>query len=373
MEKINIIGAGIGGLTTAVALQQKNIATQIYEQSEVLKPVGAGILLANNAMQVYDRLGLKEELEAAGNAIAKLKVVNCQLKPYSTIDLQSFEKKYRVKNIAIHRGELQNLLVSKVESSLRLDHRLNKIEQSEDSYTLSFDKQATIKVNNILGADGINSTVRKQFFKSEIRDSGQTCWRGISKFTLPTKHLYEFNESWGKNKRFGFAQIGEEMVYWFAVIGKNIEVDDSFAGLQTQYSEFHPLVKEIIANTESKKIHVAKLEDLKPMKTWYQKRLCLIGDAAHATTPNLGQGAGQAIEDAYYLAEYLAQNDLEIAFQKFQKHRMPKVNQIVNTSWSIGNIAHWKNPVARTLRNSIMKMMPASLSAKQSARIFELD
>lgn len=283
------------------------------------------------------------------------------------------KKKYGVKNIAIHRGALQNLLVSKVGANLKLDHKLSKIDQAEDSYTLGFDNQPNVDVTNIIGADGINSTVRKQFFESEIRDSGQTCWRGIAKFTLPAANLHEFNESWGKNKRFGFAQIGDEMVYWFAVIGNDIEVDDSSEGLQTQYAEFHSLVKEIISNTESKNIHVAKLEDLKPMKTWYQKRLCLIGDAAHATTPNLGQGAGQAIEDAYYLAEFVAQNDLEMAFQKFQQYRMPKVNQIVNTSWGIGKVAHWKNPFARTLRNSLMKMMPASLSAKQSARIFELD
>ena len=373
MEIINIIGAGIGGLTTAVALQQKKIEAQIYEQSAIMKPVGAGILLANNAMQVYDRLGLRGELEDAGNAIAILKVVDHQLRPYSTIDLQRFEKKYGVKNIAIHRGALQKLLVSKVENSLKLDHKLNKIDQEEETYTLSFENQPAIKVDNIIGADGINSTVRKHFFESEIRDSGQTCWRGIAKFTLPKEHLHEFNESWGKNKRFGFAQIGEEMVYWFAVIGNDIHVEDSSDGLQTQYSTFHPLVTEIIANTESKNIHVAKLEDLKPMKTWCQKRLCLLGDAAHATTPNLGQGAGQAIEDAYYLAECVAQSDLEMAFQKFQKQRMPKVNQIVNTSWSIGKMAHWKNPLARTLRNSLMKLMPASLSAKQSAKIFELD
>ena len=369
---INIIGAGIGGLTTAIALQQKNIPSRIYEQSDKLKPVGAGILLANNAMQVYDRLGLREELEAKGNYIATLKVVDVQLKPMSVIDLKYFEQKYGVKNIAIHRGALQEILASKVRDHLHLGHKLEKMEQQDGQYQLCFKEQSNLLVDNVIGADGINSLIRNAIFQSKIRDSHQMCWRGLADYTLPSQYTHEFNESWGANARFGFAQIAPKLVYWFAVVGHQDQPSDA-QDWQSYYEDFHPMVLELLAATDAAKIHKAKLEDLKPMPSWTQDKVCLIGDAAHATTPNLGQGAGQAIEDAYCLAECVViEDDLAKAFQRFQNRRQSKVNKIVNTSWSIGKIAHLKNPLTRGLRNAVLKITPAFVSKNQSASVFEL-
>ena len=101
---LDIIGGGIGGLTTAVALGQKGISYRIYEQATEMRPVGAGIILANNAMQIYDELGLRKEIEQAGNPISFLKITTPQLNPLSKIDLSFFEHKYGVKNVAIQIG-----------------------------------------------------------------------------------------------------------------------------------------------------------------------------------------------------------------------------------------------------------------------------
>lgn len=372
MQTINLVGAGIGGLTTAIALQQKNIPCKVYEQSDILKPVGAGILLANNAMQVYDSLGLRSEIESAGNYIATLKVVDNKLNPLSVIDLQYFEQKYGVKNMAIHRGALQEILTSKLDEQIYLDHKLKQIEQTEEGYLVEFEKQGNELLENLIGADGINSLIRKTLFESEIRDSKQICWRGLADYALPKNYLNEFNESWGRNARFGFAQIADGLVYWFAVIRFENQNTNHIDDFQSHYDSFHPMVKEILKSTDPLKIHKAKLEDIKPMNEWVQNKVCLIGDAAHATTPNLGQGAGQAIEDAYCLAECLADHDMENAFKEFQRRRMPKVNQIVKTSWTIGKMAHWSNPIATTFRNSIMKLTPTFIGRKQSEKIFKL-
>lgn len=112
---------------------------------------------------------------------------------------------------------------------------------------------------------------------------------------------------------------------------------------------------------------------MKPINEWYKENVCLLGDAVHATTPNLGQGACQAIEDAYILSKCLSTYGVDKAFAEYQKLRIVKAHQVVKTSWNIGKIAHWGNPLAIVFRNSLMKMMPEKMNRKQSEKIFELE
>ena len=157
----DIIGAGIGGLTLAVALQRKGIEARVFEQAKEIKAVGAGIILANNAMQVYEKLGLRSELENNGNFISSMNVTKPNLNPISKIDLKYFEDKYQVKNVAIHRGKLQQILVEQLPSSqVYLDYKFEKADQAN----ITFENSKTIQSEAIIGADGLNSTVRSTTF-----------------------------------------------------------------------------------------------------------------------------------------------------------------------------------------------------------------
>lgn len=372
---VDIIGAGIGGLTTAVALGQRGIPYRIYEQAAELRPVGAGIILANNAMQVYAKLGLKAEIEAAGNPISFLNVTTPSLQALSQVDLQYFEEKYGVKNTAIHRGKLQEILLTHIEpDSLYLRHKLKSVSPAEPGFQLVFENGYETLSETLLGADGIHSKVRESLFPpTQIRSSGQTCWRGLTDFDLPTTYQRELNEAWGAGIRFGFVQIAKGKVYWYAV--KSMEKGEQvpLEELASYYQAFHPMIQEIITQTPVNGIHTARLDDLKPFSPWWQNNVCLLGDAAHATTPNMGQGACQAIEDAYVLADCLhLHTDSNEAFSHFQQLRQAKAHQVVNSSWQIGKMAQWKNPLAIGMRNLLMRSMPASLNRKQSERIFEL-
>jgi 2-polyprenyl-6-methoxyphenol hydroxylase-like FAD-dependent oxidoreductase len=373
-ESVSIIGAGIGGLTTALTLKQRGFNVTIYEAAAAIRPVGAGIILANNAMQVFQKLGIHTKIEKAGNRISAMRITDTQLNPISVVDLTAFEKKYGVHNIAIHRGQLQTILAGEVGfDNIRLSKRLAKIEKT-DHFKLIFEDGSATESGLIIGADGIKSMVRNQVFgECTIRYARQTCWRGLCETDLPKKYHHAFNEAWGKGKRFGFGGIGGNKVYWFALTSSDYTIHPE-ADLSVLFNEFHPEILKLISSTDKDQIVVNDIMDLKPLNKWQSKNVCLIGDAAHATTPNLGQGACQAIEDAYVLGKLLDNGmAIESTFQAYENIRRKKAHKIVNTSWMLGKVAHWNNPLLVWLRNTALRMTPGWVNKKQMNGIFELD
>lgn len=371
---IDIIGAGIGGLSTAIALQQNGLQTRVFEQAQTIKPVGAGIILANNAMQVYEKLGLRKEIEKYGNPISSMNVTDSQLKLISRLDLKYFEAKYKVQNIAIHRGKLQQILAKHLHANtLNLNHELVKVEKVGSAFLLEFKNAHTIQSKILLGADGLKSTVRNCLFsENTIRNAYQICWRGVTDFELPKKYQNELNEAWGKGDRFGFMQIAPHKVYWYALKSfapqQNVSPDFDIH----QFESYHHMIRDMMKDTPAQAVHTAFISDLKPTQKWHKENVCLIGDAAHATTPNMGQGACQAIEDAYILSECLQKFDTNEAFSIYQKNRISKAHHVVNKSWALGNLAHWKKPWAIQLRNQLMGIIPPGINRKQSEKIFQL-
>src|SRR5690606_13027243 len=203
-----------------------------------------------------------------------------------------------------------------------------------------------------------------------IRDSGQICWRGICELALGERYLHSALEAWGPGRRFGFVALNSRQVYWYAVANEDAAGTD----LSLLFKDFHPEVLDMIAATPATSIFFSHLYDLKPIHQWAQGKVCLIGDAAHATTPNLGQGACQAVEDAYVLGKLFAQGlSVEEVFRQYQALRIKKAHQVVKTSWTIGKVSHWQNPLGTGVRNFVMKNLPASVRHKQLEPLFELD
>ncbi|MBK8888179.1 MAG: DUF3995 domain-containing protein [Saprospiraceae bacterium] len=371
-QEVNIIGAGIGGLTTALTLKQKGFNVKIYESSPEIKPVGAGIILANNAMQVFQKLGLQDKIEKAGNKISYMKITDDQLKLLPVVNLSEYEKKYGVSNVAIHRGELQRILANEIGfENIKLSKRLTKIEKNE-LFKLTFEDNSTIESKIVIGADSIKSVVRNQLFtENTLRNANQNCWRGICEIDLPENYYNELNEAWSKGKRFGFVKISDKKVYWYALTNSKSKTPDNLLEI---FKEFHTDIQRIIAATPISQIITSDILDLKPIKKWQDGNVCLVGDSAHATTPNLGQGACQAIEDAYVIGKLLDKGvSIENCFLQYQTIRMKKAHTIVNTSWSLGKLAHIENGLGVKIRNLIMKNMPKSANRKQMDMIFNLN
>ena len=374
-EIIDIIGAGIGGLTTAIALRQKGFNVRIFEQSQTLSSVGAGIILASNAMQIYNKLGLREEIEKKGKIISSMKITKQNLDPISTMDLTYFKSLYTVNTVAIHRADLQKILIDALKDvEIHLGYKLVDIKHHSINNILEFENGIFEKSLVLIGADGLHSMVRKISFPSvALREAKQMCWRGVTDYALISNQADTLYELWGDTARFGFVKISDTKVYWYALKSfKKSAKECSLDKIDTYFEAFHPIVIDMISSTSNKDIHSGEIMDLKPLKTWHQNTICLLGDAAHAMTPNMGQGACQAIEDAYVISEYLSVYPTQEAFVKYQKNRYSKVANIVKMSWTMGKVSHIQNPLLMKLRNFALSSMPVWLSRKQSEGIFNL-
>lgn len=373
--KVNIIGAGIGGLTLARALQMHKIDYAIFERAESFEKLGAGIILGNNAMQVYQKLNLDVELTSKGNHLKEMCLTNHKNKVISGLKLKDHEQRFNSKNIGIHRWDLQNILLKGIDANkLHFGFELANVVETSTGIGAIFKNGKKHSSDVLIGADGIRSRTR-DFTKntSTYRNAKQICWRGIANKKLPDEFKSRFTEMWGKGGRFGFGQINSEETYWFALLNikKNIKEYNAL-DWKSKFDNYHPIVSELLSLTDNESIHTGLIEDLKPIKEWYKNRVCLIGDAAHAMTPNMGQGAGQSIEDAYKLAEFLAKSPYEKAFYEFQDYRFSKVQMIIKNSWRIGSMAQVESSVLRMIRDSIMKLTPKGVTNKQMDAIFTI-
>lgn len=375
--KYTIIGAGIGGLTTALAFEKKGIEYQLFEKAPKLNEVGAGIWLAPNALKVLESLDILNEIQANGNAIDRITIGKPNLEPLSDSKQDNIEKAFGYTTVAIHRARLQKVLFDKIPTEkITLNKGFESYQELESGkIKVIFDDGSAIKTDFLIGADGINSKIRNQLFpNSSKRYSGQTCWRGIADIQLDDKYKHRGYELWGNQIRFGISRVSEGKVYWFAVVlaEENSKQNSSTTkeDLISLFSDFHPLISTLIKETPLDKIIKSDINDLKPLHKWYEKNICLIGDAGHATTPNMGQGGAQAIEDAFYLSNAIKEVKGN-AFELFQKRRKKKVNAIVKQSWSTGKMAHWK--YGRNIRNFIIQNMPNSFIEKKMIELYKLE
>lgn len=380
--QIIIIGAGIGGLTTAIALLQKGFSVQIYEASKELQPVGAGIVLASNVLQIFERLNILTDIQVRGKMLDSMSVTDAKGKIIQKTDLKKVAEKFGKGVLGIHRARLQaGLLANLPENIVHLNKKCISISQNKEKVTVSFEDGTKAEADICIGADGLRSVVRKHILGDfPLRYSGQTCWRGIANMTLPSPYNGNAYEMWGSHGglRMGFLEITAGEIYFFAVQKTTANGTDNAAErkemLLKMYADFPPVVKEIIQNTPLEKIVRHDITDLQPITKWHEERTVLIGDAAHATTPNMGQGGAQAIEDAWVIADCLAKypNYAE-AFAKFQEIRYEKAVWIVNNSATLGKMTNISGKFLTELRNFVLRLVPNSIAEKQAEKIYKLN
>ncbi|MCM3454513.1 FAD-dependent oxidoreductase [Heyndrickxia oleronia] len=375
-----IVGGGIAGLATAIALQKDGYHVKVLERSTELKVVGAGLGLGANAWKGLTRLGITNDLERNCHLIKRTKFLDQKGNLISEMDIEHLNRKYGVAYFTVHRADLQKVLFQHLlPNTIEFGKRLVDFDQNETGVTVRLEDGNTMKGEALIAADGIHSIVRKKSFPNiKPRYSGYTCWRAVVK---PPQELIvpgEFTETWGSKGRFGIVPLTNNQIYWFACLNAPFQSKDMSAFTTNElyhiFQDYHFPVPELIKWTENEKLIWNDIIDLKPTNRFAMDKILLIGDAAHATTPNIGQGAGQAIEDAIILSKILKdKNCKKEAFSEFENLRIPKTKKITNLSWRIGKVAQLDNPFQIKIRNSIMRMIPSKIQENQLESIFHTD
>jgi 2-polyprenyl-6-methoxyphenol hydroxylase-like FAD-dependent oxidoreductase len=377
-KRFAIIGGGIAGLTAAIALNKIGIYPEIFESAPAIRGIGAGLVLAANAIKGFQRLEIADEVIQLGRLLSSFTLYDEKGKEIIKTNSKEISKKYGADNFTISRATLHKLLLSKLDPArIHPGKQVYSLEKRANAILLKFNDNTSHETDFVVAADGIHSAVRKKLLPEALtRYAGYTCWRAIIEDA--NLNLAETSETWGTKGRFGIVPLTGNKIYWFACINAP-ENDRKMKEMKTRdlaniFKDYHKPIPEILSSTKDENVIWNDIIDLKPTNNFAFGNIILIGDAAHATTPNLGQGACQAIEDAVVLADELHRNsDYVNAFKKFEQRRIKRTRFIVNRSWSIGKMAQTDNKVLAEVRNFIFRHVPAGLNDQQIRKLYQVD
>jgi len=375
-----IQGAGIGGLTLAIAMVRKGYTVRIVERASGLSEIGAGIWMAANPMQVFDRLGFAQKIMAAGWTVHRITLQDYKGDILQVSNLSAVAKHFGFETVALHRSMLQRVLAEQLPSDVvTFGTEVTNLSHCTDAISVLLTDDSRITAKIVVGADGIHSQIRQlASLGGETRYSGSSSYRAIARSAnlLSPELNHDAYEIWGKGCRLGFSKISADDYYWYLTFdsdpNKSFPPAARRAHAESLFCKFFPRWTGLLENTQSDEILQTDISDLKRLHTWSSDRIGLIGDAAHATTPNLGQGGAMAIEDAYLLTEAVEKVGLHgKAFELYEKQRRKKVDWTVSTSWNIGRACHLKNPVLRALRNIVLRTL-SSGGEKQIKKLYSI-
>ncbi|XGV97665.1 MAG: FAD-dependent monooxygenase [Leptolyngbya sp. BL-A-14] len=363
--KVIVVGGGIGGAATALALQRAGIDVIVYEQTKRLHEVGAGIALWANATHILEKLGLLQAALQVGCLTTNYQFNSQRGKELVNVPVDGFE----LPVVGIHRAELHRLLWRALPSSnFILGETFEHFEQDASQVRASFVSGLTVEGDALIGADGLRSRVRAALLGDQPPTyRNYKTWRGLTDWVPKGYRSGYIQEFLGGGKGFGFMMLGKEKMYWYAAATAPEAQPDAAIGrkkeLEVMYQDWFPVIPELIAATDEADILTTDLYDRPPTQPWSEHNITLLGDAAHPMLPTMGQGACTALEDAYVVANCLqAQPNPTLAFEQYELLRFPRTKAIVEQSLQSSKMGALKHPLAVGLRNTLMILMGAAIS-----------
>jgi 2-polyprenyl-6-methoxyphenol hydroxylase-like FAD-dependent oxidoreductase len=375
--KIAISGGGIAGLTAALAFQKAGYETTIFEAAANLRPVGAGLGLAPNAMKALAALSIADDMIPLGRKLPYFRILDKNGNIISETDSRMVSEKFGLDNFTIHRHKLHEALLKHIDpESVKSGKKAIAFEEKNRKTKIRFADNTHFEADYLIVADGVNSLLRSRIVPREVkRYAGYTCWRGV--IDNAGQLAEGASETWDTKGRFGIVPLADNQIYWFACMKSKADHAAYNAlnarDLARHFSHFHHPVPEILRRATQFPLIHNDIYDLAPLPHYAFGNKLLIGDAAHATTPNMGQGACQAIEDAATLyVELQKDQSIEQVFAAFEAKRMERTQYVISQSRLVGNMAQLSNPLLASLRNVVLRLMPASAREKQFDKLYNV-
>ncbi|MCX4545629.1 FAD-dependent monooxygenase [Streptomyces sp. NBC_01565] len=374
-----IAGAGIGGLTAALALHRRGWRVTVCERAPGPTALGAGIVLAPNALRAFDAVGF-DVTRVAGRAVpAAMGVRRTGGDWLSRADTAAMAVRYGRAPLAVHRPALaEGLAAALPEDAIRYGTSVTSVAGGEGAggRPVARTQAGDLTADVVIAADGIHSALRRQHFPDHpgLRHSGETAWRTV----LPVDGLPDLvaAETWGRGERFGVVPLadGRAYVYATAVAPEGYRPADVRAELLRRHGTWHDPIPALLERIDPAAVLQHDLYDLAaPLPRYHHGRLAWLGDAAHAMTPNLGQGGCQAVEDAVVLARLLDGDDVPAALAAYTRARRPRTDAIRIRSRRAGRVAAVRHPVAVAARDLVVRATPARAAQRAMDGLFAFD
>jgi 2-polyprenyl-6-methoxyphenol hydroxylase-like FAD-dependent oxidoreductase len=383
--RVLIIGGSFAGLAGAIGLRRVGIDAVVFEQAEDVPGIDAGVVMQITAVKALRKLGVLEHLRPfVGHPIDALQLQRPDGRLLATIPQSRLGRELGTPAYVVHRAELLDVLASAVgRDSIHFGARCVGFEQDPEGATARFADGREVRGEVLIGADGIHSVVRRTLLgvgvgEQSLRYSGYTAWRAMPRFASDDIRPGILQQASSGGAIFGIYP-SDGRVYWFA--GKKILAGgrDGPHGRKRdvldQFGHWHRPIPELVEATPESAILRNDVYDREPVARWGQGRVTLSGDAAHATTPTLGQGAGMSIEDAVVLAKELALvpslrdgAEVDAALRAYERGRIPRTTAIVNESWQLSRQIMQDHPALSRLGELYLRLTPASVWRHRAER-----
>jgi 2-polyprenyl-6-methoxyphenol hydroxylase-like FAD-dependent oxidoreductase len=288
---VAVVGGGIAGLTAAISLRRAGYGVTVFEAAPEIKLLGAGLLLAANAIKSLDKIGIADRVIPMGQQLSRFSILSQSGDILSEIDSGMLSRKYGLGNFSIHRANLHRVLLESLAGvEVKTGKRAICMEQDTQSVTLQFQDGAVHRTQYVLISDGIHSVLRQQLLPgSRPRYAGYTCWRGLT--TNPGLALSGASETWAADGRVGIVPLKDDLIYWFICVNataNNAKIKQiHIADLCKRFARYHAPIPQILSATPHEQVLWNDIMDIAPIEHFAFGRALLVGDAAHAdATPS---------------------------------------------------------------------------------------
>jgi 2-polyprenyl-6-methoxyphenol hydroxylase-like FAD-dependent oxidoreductase len=377
-----VIGAGIGGLCTVIALRRAGIDARVFERRPSLEEAqfGTGLSVWSNAVKALRKLGLSDEIETAGPHMERFDQRSWKGELLASWPIGDMGRRFGAPTVNLTRERLHGMLNDALEQGVvTYGATCTGFTQDAGGVTANFESGPDAQGDVLIGADGIKSIVRATMFgSSPPRFAGYTAWRGLVPFQHERVPPQVFQQIWGRGSRFAFYHVDDDRLYWIAVRNAPMREPEAPAGgkadLLARFRGWMEPVEAIIAATDEAAIQRMDIEDRDPHDRWGDGRVTLVGDAIHPMTFNVGQGACQAIEDSVVLARALeSDGDAVAALRAYEVERKERTAGMMRLARRIGRTAQWEHPLACALRDQIWKRFLGRVGVKGQAKFMGHD